>query len=998
MAKKKGGSAVERFLVKPDYAYPNTRMNRDELRAEMNKPSSYFHDLCRNDNEIGLLKLEILQCIGLPRLDAVGENDTFCLAVCGSNAFKTDTSPPNANPMWLSKMRRACIFPLYHAYSRLYVGVLDDDGEGERDDFAGRIVLDIARMRPNCTYDVTLPLRQSGHVYMRRPRGAIRIRFHVSWYSERAAMLSYLPKGPPKFEPHESVTVNCCDKKSFQNVALVVHGTHPQGRFSMKLVKALVREINFTRIHILRYLRKQEFRNLRGWRNPLISGFLFVSWMHSVYANTVRYVPGNLITFLLLYLWKNYANYAINESLHQGFMPPTWEEMFMALLFGTESNEEKQYLQPLEMTLKEEDESPPVASDEGVSVCCSGGCTLDEVATAFRKGVQVSTHRYGLRVYRKTFTGTKAVDFLVNSGYASSREEAVSIGRQLADQNKLLEHVHRQHEFKDAHLFYHFIIQDDSKYICTTHEPRGKGLLRSVGFLDESRNFAENQLEMPYANGADHPRFTVKESLVIRSKDSRSMMEKLMAENEEDNDAAELDLDGCLDFDGAADPRRMEKFDGYFDLDRDPSSRTVSPDSSRTVVAEEEEDADDTIVTVKQLKKPPLQNIDYKTKSDRAISDVLAEARNKVHGVLLHCFNDRTYTIRDNEVFTTKEASTTDGKRGRRGRKSDESLASPSEREGGKTPVSRRTVFQKSSGNKNKSSGRTRKSDESLESIPESEIGGSTRSRGSAFQRTSSDKSNSPRKGSRRRSSDTKAMKEENDRLLKTGAYSNANRWVAKLGVIVQPIVEIAYEWLFLFRALFNIFTWQDPILSFWISIIGPIIAIILHLFPWRIVLGVTGVVLFGPQNWLLRIMRERKGVAPPDMDTIIRRKKKQPDGTDIELTEEPLFCNSTNENSPLDYATLDQTNVKHIAVPYSPLLYSHRFYDWPPEPDYARVLKEDPQAESEAMTSAVKAESFRTSKATSTASTKGKRKWRNNISAVVRIQVGGRRAKKKGA
>jgi hypothetical protein len=301
LAKKKGGSAVEKFLIKPDYAYPNTRMNRDELRAEMNKPSAYFHDLRVPNaqvNEIGLLKLEVLQCFGLPKLDAVGENDSFCLAVVGSYAFKTDVMPPVANPMWLSKMRRACIFPLFHAYARLYIGVFDDDGEAERDDFVGRVVLDVARMRPGSTYDVTLPLRQSSHVYMRRPRGAIRFRFHISWYNEREAILSYIPRGVPKFEPHECVTVNCCDKKSFQNVALVVHGTHPPGRFSMKLVKALVREINFTRIHILRYLRKRELQNLIGWKFPII---FLCSWMHSVYANTVRYVPGNLVTFLLLY-------------------------------------------------------------------------------------------------------------------------------------------------------------------------------------------------------------------------------------------------------------------------------------------------------------------------------------------------------------------------------------------------------------------------------------------------------------------------------------------------------------------------------------------------------------------------------------------------------------------------------------------------------------------------------------------------------------------------
>lgn len=221
--------------------------------------------------------------------------------------------------------------PLFHAYARLYVGVFDDDGESGRDDFVGRIVLDVASMRPESTYDVTLPLRQSAHVYMKRPRGAVRVRFHVSWYSERTAMLSYKPRHIPKIEPNEGVTVNCCDVKSFQNAARTVHGTHMPGRFSMKSVRALIREINFTRIHILRYMRKRELRNLVGWKYPIISAFVFLSWMHSVYANTVRYVPGHLITVLLLYLWKNYANFAINDSLHRGFLPPTWEEMLFAL-------------------------------------------------------------------------------------------------------------------------------------------------------------------------------------------------------------------------------------------------------------------------------------------------------------------------------------------------------------------------------------------------------------------------------------------------------------------------------------------------------------------------------------------------------------------------------------------------------------------------------------------------------------------------------------------
>jgi hypothetical protein len=774
LAKKKGGSAVEVFLVKPDYAYPNTRLNRDELREEMNKPSAYFHDLrldSRKGEEIGLLKCEVLQCFGLPKLNTLGETDAFCLAVCGSYAFKTDVMPPCANPMWMSKMRRACVFPLFHAYARLYLGVFDDDGENEKDDFAGRIVLDIARMRPGCTYDVTLPLRQSAHVYMKRPRGAIRVRFHVSWYSERAAMLSYIPKQNPKIEPNESVTVNCCDAKSFQNAALTVHGTHPPGRFSMKMVKALIRYIKFTRVHILRYMRKRELRNLVGWKNPIISGFLFFSWMHSVYANTVQYVPGNFITFLLLYLWKNYPNFAINDSLHRGFLPPTWEEMFLALLYGTQG---RHFIQPLEMTANDtSEEMAPLNLMSDDSISCSEGYSLEEVAIAFRKGVIVSTHRQNLRTYRKTFVGSDAVTFLIDNGYAKSREEAVTIGCQLAEKMKLFEHVLRKHDFKDAHLFYHFLMFDDYKYTFTTHKPYGTSLFRTLQFLDEDMNFADNQLEMPYSNGADHPRFTVKESLVIRSKESKSLMKKLLEDEgangnyEEDNDdAAELGMEGPIELTEKDVRNKMDRMESYFDLKHSPvmeEPEDLSP--SMELLQEGETKEDDTVVRVKQLRKPPLQDIDFKAVSDRPITDVLAEARHKVHGILLHCFNDRTYVVWDGETshLTQKSKRTFRMKVVRtlsRRNKSQEGLSSIPESQDGNGPTS------------------PSRSARSLRSHRSDQM-----SAASLASEQSDDKNKTLAKNSK---SDLKAAKEENDKLLKTGIYSNGNRWVAKVGVIIQ--------------------------------------------------------------------------------------------------------------------------------------------------------------------------------------------------------------------
>jgi hypothetical protein len=96
LAQKSGTNTEhERFKVFPKYAYPKTKFNRDELRQEMNKASSYYHDLKPKDEEensyAGSFFLEILQCFGIPRPELMKETSAFCLASCGPHAFKTGT-------------------------------------------------------------------------------------------------------------------------------------------------------------------------------------------------------------------------------------------------------------------------------------------------------------------------------------------------------------------------------------------------------------------------------------------------------------------------------------------------------------------------------------------------------------------------------------------------------------------------------------------------------------------------------------------------------------------------------------------------------------------------------------------------------------------------------------------------------------------------------------------------------------------------------------------
>jgi C2 domain len=329
------------FRVLPSYAYPHRWMTKAEMIEEMILPSDWFHDLrvpgC-TDKEIGSLRVEVLQCVGLPRLDRGSDSDAVVYLVCGSYAFSTDIIYNRTNPMWLRKSRRACEFPVFHGYSRLFVGVFDDEPRRTKDDFAGRIVLDLARLRPNCEYDCTFPLRLSSHVYSRRRRGAVRLRFTLNWNSERDALLSYVPKTlriplPQFSKPNYDTTVMCSDQKAFRNIAITVHGAHLPGRFTFHQLRAVIREINFTRKYVFSTLLRN-IKEIRQWQNPAMSAFVFFSWMHCIYANAFSLVPAYVVLFLFLNLMQNYARYGLDGPSQRGFVPPSWEEMFMALLRG----------------------------------------------------------------------------------------------------------------------------------------------------------------------------------------------------------------------------------------------------------------------------------------------------------------------------------------------------------------------------------------------------------------------------------------------------------------------------------------------------------------------------------------------------------------------------------------------------------------------------------------------------------------------------------------
>lgn len=200
------------------------------------------------DGRIGSLRVEVLSCIGL----APVKPDVAVYLICGDVPFMTDVLNSCRSPMWPPQSKRAALFPVHHAYARLFAGVFATKKD-RNDDFCGRVVLDLASLRPNTEYDAALPLRASSFVYDRRPRGVIRLRFSLHWFSERAAVMSYLKS------PHSLVattcknipSVLCGDPKTFRNVAIVVYGQDLPGKYTHKAFRATMREFNLSRVNTL---------------------------------------------------------------------------------------------------------------------------------------------------------------------------------------------------------------------------------------------------------------------------------------------------------------------------------------------------------------------------------------------------------------------------------------------------------------------------------------------------------------------------------------------------------------------------------------------------------------------------------------------------------------------------------------------------------------------------------------------------------------------------
>ena len=79
---------------------------------------------------------------------------------------------------------------------------------------------------------------------------------------------------------------------------------------------------------------------------------------------------------------------------------------------------------------------------------------LVDKAEAFKMYVDVRDRRVRMMTHKKCFVGYEAVDALLYAGVASTRKEAVELGRSLETELRLFKPVNGDHSFKDDNLLY----------------------------------------------------------------------------------------------------------------------------------------------------------------------------------------------------------------------------------------------------------------------------------------------------------------------------------------------------------------------------------------------------------------------------------------------------------------------------------------------------------------------------------------------------------------
>jgi hypothetical protein len=99
---------------------------------------------------------------------------------------------------------------------------------------------------------------------------------------------------------------------------------------------------------LLQFLAKTLVTDAVMYEQPLVSLYLFLSWMHCIYVESVKLAPAYFVGYLIFHLLGNYELYNQNSSRHLGFTPPTMQELLLSLF----SPRGREHIHPVQVSKK----------------------------------------------------------------------------------------------------------------------------------------------------------------------------------------------------------------------------------------------------------------------------------------------------------------------------------------------------------------------------------------------------------------------------------------------------------------------------------------------------------------------------------------------------------------------------------------------------------------------------------------------------------------------
>ena len=172
----KGRDGVRRTRVQPgpDPARPKetTYLSHEEMQSEIHKPSTNWTGAGTDTHDsLGTVFLEILECEGLPNMDAGGalgnKTDAFVCAIYEESLVQTDVIDDRLSPMWMPWAQRSFCFHMKQPLSQLFISVNDFDLGPSAHDAIGRIAVNLNHFEADVVYTLKYKIHPAANVFDR---------------------------------------------------------------------------------------------------------------------------------------------------------------------------------------------------------------------------------------------------------------------------------------------------------------------------------------------------------------------------------------------------------------------------------------------------------------------------------------------------------------------------------------------------------------------------------------------------------------------------------------------------------------------------------------------------------------------------------------------------------------------------------------------------------------------------------------------------------------